>query len=65
MSIYCELLTTLLSGWMPNRFNNYREANKLNNSQLAGMIPCIAKGDKNRDEIKKNPGSNHTSKFNL
>ena len=33
-------------------FNNFREYNKLNESQLGGIITCIPKGDKIRNELK-------------
>ena len=42
-----------LGQWINKLFNNYRETNELNESQLGGIITCIPKGDKNRNEIKK------------
>ena len=41
-----------LGQWINKLFNNYRETNELNESQLGGIITCIPKGDKNRNEIK-------------
>ena len=41
-----------LGQWMNKLFNNYRETNEINESQLGGIITCIPKGDKNRNEIK-------------
>ena len=41
-----------LGKWITKLFNYYRETNKLNESQLGGIITCIPKGDKNRNEIK-------------
>ena len=41
-----------LGQWMTKLFDNYRETNKLNESQLGGIITCIPKGEKNRNEIK-------------
>ena len=33
-------------------FNNFREHNELNKSQLGGLITCIPKGDKLRNELQ-------------
>ena len=41
-----------LNKWMLKLFKKYREENKLNETQLGGIITCIPKGDKSRNELK-------------
>ena len=41
-----------LNKWMQKLFNKYREENKLNDTQLGGIITCIPKGEKSRNELK-------------
>ena len=41
-----------LNKWLIKLFNNYRETDEIDVSQLGGIITCTPKGDKNRNEIK-------------
>ena len=41
-----------LNKWMLKLFKKYREDNILNQTQLGGIITCIPKGEKSRNELK-------------
>ena len=49
---FYKLFWPELNKWMLKLFNNYRKINEINETQLGGIITCIPKGDKNRNEIK-------------
>ena len=49
---FYKIFSRKLNRGLIKLFNNYRETNEINVSQLGGIISCIPKGDKNRNEIK-------------